>query len=179
MLFRGLFYLSHPPFIRNSKYRLPSSFLRILFLLVNMGKPFSGTVHCIADPGSLSRISDPESWIQQQHQKRRGKWSFPIFCSHKDHKIVNVIVNTKNYSTFYPKICHLAIQNIWDPGSEIHGQKRHRIPDPWIRNTVQETSSFSPLAHPEYCMRKPACTFEWVATLSAEIWLNNRGGGAP
>jgi hypothetical protein len=80
----------------------------------------------VADPGCLSwipdlesRISDPGSWIQQKHQKRRGKIFIGpiIFCSHKYHKIVNILIfeQLKKFflantllltSTFYPKICH-------------------------------------------------------------------------
>jgi hypothetical protein len=156
MLVRGLFYLAHPPFIRNSNYKLPSSFLRrILFLLVNMGKPFSGTVLRIRNVYLESRIlifihsefripdSAPGSQIQQQHQKRRGKILLcpTVFCSHKCHKIINNFifaqVRTINYSTLlFTKNFSQSYQKygfwIRDPRSRV--KKRHRVPDPWIRN---------------------------------------------
>jgi hypothetical protein len=77
-----------------------------------------------------------------------------FFCSHKFNKIVNYFIFemvekknlgsfSKNYRTFYSKICHQPLKNIDlgsgirkkpipDPGLRIRvqGSKRHRIPDP-------------------------------------------------
>jgi hypothetical protein len=58
----------------------------------------------VADPVCLSQILDPDSYpsripdrrslIQQQHQKRRGKFSFvlPLFVAVKYRKIVNNLI---------------------------------------------------------------------------------------
>jgi hypothetical protein len=83
----------------------------ILFLLVNLGKPFSGTVLRIRNVYLESRIlifihpefriPDLGSRIQQQHQKIL--LCPTIFCNHKCHKIINNFifaqVKTINYST--------------------------------------------------------------------------------
>ncbi len=114
----------------------------------------------VADPVCLSRslifihpgsrISDPRSLIQKQHQKRRGKIFFcpTIFSIHKYHKIVNYFFEQvkqflkaktlKIIVYFLPKLLSLSCQKygfgIRDPGS---GKtyywsrvRRHRIPDP-------------------------------------------------
>ncbi len=71
----------------------------------------------IPDP-DLS-ILDPGSNNSRVPIEEEGKMIFgpTIFCSHKYQKIVNDFIfeqvkkfffsqSTKNYSTFYPKICH-------------------------------------------------------------------------
>ncbi len=88
-----------------------------------------GCLYRIPDPDFfLSRISDPGSRIPNLGSRipnlgsripdltTAPKEEEEIFCpkiflcSHKCHKIVNNFifeqVNTKNFSTFYPKICH-------------------------------------------------------------------------
>ncbi len=95
----------------------------------------------VADPECLSRIPDPDfypSRIQKQQQKRgvKKKLSSYLFLQpQKFHKIENYFIFemlkknnlgqfSKNYRTFYPKICHQALKNmglgsgIRDPGSE-------------------------------------------------------------
>ncbi len=117
----------------------------------------------LSDPGSQipdlgSRISDPGSRIPDPTTAPKEKGEkfvcLNIVCSHKYHKIVDSFIfgqvkrifcqNTKNYSTFYPKICYLLSYQkygfgIRDPRFGIRkslfripdsGTKRHRTPDP-------------------------------------------------
>jgi hypothetical protein len=62
-----------------------------------------------------SRISDPGSKNSNKERGEKKIVVIPFFCSHRFHKIVNYRyfifeVNlgqfTKNYITFYTKICH-------------------------------------------------------------------------
>ncbi len=91
----------------------------------------SSLVSNVADPGCLSgilifypsRIPDLGSRIQKQQQKRGVKKisCYTFFCSHKFHKI-------EYYFIFYK--LKIRKKPIPDPGSQIQGSKRHRIPDP-------------------------------------------------
>jgi hypothetical protein len=103
----------------------------------------------VADPGCLSRIPDPDFYPfripdPKPATKERGEKSFfvkPFFVGTNFTKLKiffffsaeekNLGQFSKNYRTFYPKICHQVLKNmglgsgIWDPRS---GKKP--IPDP-------------------------------------------------
>ncbi len=102
-------------------------------------------------PGS--RISDPGSKNSNKREGWKKNFCHTFLCSHKFHKIEHYfsfeVLKKKmwaNFQTFYPKNCHQALKNmglgsgtqdpgsgkkpIPNPGSRIHGSKRHRIPDP-------------------------------------------------
>ncbi len=105
----------------------------------------------------MLRIPDLGSQIQKQQQKIGVKkiCCHTLFCGYKFHKNKNYLIFlmlkkkklgqfSKNYRTFYSKICHYALKNIGlgfgirDPGSgknpdlESRGQKGtlSPIPDP-------------------------------------------------
>jgi hypothetical protein len=95
----------------------------------------------VADPGSLSRIPDPDfhpSRIQKQHQKKGVKKNccHTFYCSHKFHKIENYFIfemlKKKNWA-YFQRIIKLFTQKIvtklfkiwvWDPGSEIQDPEK-------------------------------------------------------
>jgi hypothetical protein len=103
-----------------------------------------------------SRIPDLVSRIQKPQQTKGVKKKlvvipFLVATNFTKYKLFyfwnaeekNLAQFSKNYRTFYPKICHQALKIWgWDPGSEIRkktysgsrirvqGSKRHRIPDP-------------------------------------------------
>ncbi len=111
----------------------------------------------VADPECLSRIpdpdfypsriSDPKSRIQQQHEKRRGKnYFYPtIFCSHKYHKIVNNFIFEQAKKIVFAKTLKITVVFtqkyviklskiwVWDPGPEIRDPEKKPIPDPGHR----------------------------------------------
>jgi hypothetical protein len=74
----------------------------------------------------------------------------PFFCSHKFHKIENYFyfLNaeeknlgqfSKNYRTFYPKVCHKALKNMGlNTGSEIQDPEKKPIPDPESESRVKK-----------------------------------------
>ncbi len=110
----------------------------------------------VADPGSLSRIPDPDFYPSRisdpgskNSNKREGLKKIVVigylFCSHKFHKIVNYFIFEmlkKKIWTNFQRIIELYTQKIvtklskiwvWDPGSRIQGSKRHRISDPGVK----------------------------------------------
>ncbi len=101
----------------------------------------------IPDPGSwFLPIPDLGSQIQKQQQKRRGEknllsyrylfflpqisqnWKLFYFWNVEEKKLGQF---SKNCRTFYPKICHQALENM-GLGSEIRIRKKP-IPDPGSR----------------------------------------------
>ncbi len=131
-------------------------------------------------------ITHPGSRIQKQRQKRgvKKKLLSYLFCSHKFHKIEKCFILTclrkkfgqfsKNYRTFYPKICHLAFKNMGlgsgirdprsgnrDPGTEIReprsgnrdpgsGIRKKPILDPASRIRVQGSKRHL-IPDPQHC----------------------------
>ncbi len=117
----------------------------------------------------FTSVADPRclSWIlifihPGSNNSTRGKlFLSTIFCSQKNHEIVNNFIfeqlknicysqNTTNHSTFYPKNCHLAIKNmsLWsgsgiqkknilDPGSRVK-----KAPDPRSGSAALLLTSF-------------------------------------
>ncbi len=108
----------------------------------------------VADPGCLSRILIfiyPVSRIQQQHQKRRGKFFLSYhFCSHKYHKNCELFSFEPVKKIYFLPIFVIELPKIWvwDPGSgirkktycgsRIQGQKGTGSR---IRNTENDRSS--------------------------------------
>jgi hypothetical protein len=118
---------------------------------------FVGT--SVQDPGCLSRIPDPDFLPipdPKNSTKEKDEKFFSCHSSQKFHKILNNFIFemlqkknlakfSKNYRTFYSKLCHQALKNTGSgsgirnkpipyPGSGSSGQKRHRIPDPDLQH---------------------------------------------
>jgi hypothetical protein len=97
----------------------------------------------IPDPDFYpSRISDPKTATKERGEGDKKICCHTFYCSHKFHKIEYYFIFemmkkknfgqfSKNYGTFYPKICHYGF-GIRDPGSDIRdpGSGKKPIPDP-------------------------------------------------
>ncbi len=131
-----------------------------------MTKDISWSVWRIRDvyPGSRilifthpgSRIPDLGSRIQKQQQKRGEKkiscHTGTFLCSHKFHKIVNILVLkwwrkknvgqfSKNYRTFYQKNCQKALKNMVLES----GIRKKPIPDPGVKKAQDPGSGSATL----------------------------------
>ncbi len=114
---------------------LTRSVVQVLVPVFRIRDVYPGSRILIFTP---SRILDPESGIldPKTATKERGKkiCCNTFFYSHKFHKLLGQF--SKNYRTFYPKSCHLALQNmglgsgIREAGSRI---QKKPIPDPGSR----------------------------------------------
>ncbi len=124
----------------------------------------------VADPGCLSRISDPGS----KNSNKRERWKkiscHTFLCSHKFHKIVNYFsfeVLKKKIWPNFQRIIELFTQKIvkkllkiwsWDPGSGIRdpgsgirknpipdpGSRGQKAPDPGSRIRIRNTAFYDP-----------------------------------
>ncbi len=115
------------------------------FNSIDLQKYTVGVVRSVADPGCLSRISDPyfyPSWTPDpKSATKKGVikicWDTEPFCGHKFHKIKNYFIFEmlkKKIWAKYQRIIELFTQKIviklskiwvWDPGSgsRLQGQK--------------------------------------------------------